>query len=129
MGEFWRRAGVAHSALVSAWFAAGVDVVIAHGPFFESRSYDSLFASPPAGTRVQHVLLQVSYEVAQERVSADPDRAPHALSKDPEFLRSTHDNFKVIEAELPHVDLVCDTTYRTALDAAEELARTLFQLQ
>ncbi len=36
LSEFWRRTGVAHSALVRGWFEAGADVVIAHGPFFES---------------------------------------------------------------------------------------------
>src|SRR3954453_11833967 len=34
--ELCRRAGIAHVRLVQGCFEAGVDVVIAHGPFFQS---------------------------------------------------------------------------------------------
>lgn len=95
--EFWRRAGVAHSALVHGWFQAGADVVIAHGPFFESASYERLFAAAPMGARAHHVLLLVSFDVALVRVSSDPERGPGARSTDPEFLASTHEAFRAVE--------------------------------
>jgi hypothetical protein len=120
--EFWRRAGVAHVGLVNGWFAAGVDVVIAHGPFFESGTYDALFATVQPAGRVHHVLLRVTFDCALERVTSDPDRGPHALSRDPDFLRSTHDAFERIEPDLPPSELVLDTSEVSASDTAARIA-------
>jgi shikimate kinase len=122
LGEFWRRAGAAHCVLVRIWFEHGVDVVIAHGPFFESNTYDELFATSPPGRSTLHVLLRVSYDDALARVSNDADRGPHALSKDPEFLRSTHDAFTALETTLPATDLEIDTSELAPEEIAERLA-------
>jgi hypothetical protein len=125
LDEFWRRAGVAHAALVRSWFASGTDLVVAHGPFFEARSYDSLFATCPDGGRILHVLLRVAYDEALARVSADPDRAPEAMSRDPEFLRSTHETFAALEPDLPAVDLAIDTDDRSPSTIADGLVETV----
>lgn len=121
LGEFWRRAGVAHSALVRGWFEAGVDVVIGHGPFFESRSYSSLLAAAPAGSLHHHVLLRAPFEVALARVQADRGRGPTARSAQPAFLRATHERFADLIASLPHFDIDLDTSVSTAAEAAERI--------
>lgn len=123
--EFWRRAGIAHSALVLGWFDSGIDVVIAHGPFFESRSYDSLFASAKAGSRTHHVVLSVPFDIALQRVTADRERGSSALSKNPDFLRSTHDAFA--ELDLPPADYTFDTSSMTATEIVERLAPLLLE--
>lgn len=122
LADFWRRAGVAHVALVRGWFDAGVEVVIAHGPFFESGTYDELFASVPPGGRAHHVLLTVTFDVALERVTADEDRGPQAVSKDADFLRSTHERFATLVSDLPPTDLVLDTTKMRRRDVAARIA-------
>ncbi|MGQ0832358.1 MAG: hypothetical protein ACT4OV_11835 [Microthrixaceae bacterium] len=123
--EFWRRAGIAHTALVLGWLDAGSDVVIAHGPFFESRSYDSLLAAARAGSRTHHVLLSVPFDIALQRVTADPERGSSALSKNPDFLRFTHDAFA--ELELPPADYTFDTSSMTAAEIVERLAPLLLE--
>ncbi|MEN3271607.1 MAG: hypothetical protein V7636_368 [Actinomycetota bacterium] len=125
--DFWRRAGIAHVALVRGWFEAGVDVVIAHGPFFESGTYDELFGAAGRDGRVHHVLLTVDAGVALERVTADPDRGPDAGSKDPVFLRSTHDHFATIVPTLPPTDLVLDTTNMRRRDVAARIAELVLR--
>lgn len=125
LSEFWRPAGVAHVGLVNGWFDAGVDVVIAHGPFFESGTYEALFATVQPGGRFHHVLLRVAFHCALERVTRDLDRGPHAVSRDPDFLRSTHDVFQQLEPSLPPTDLVLDTTELSASDAAARIATML----
>lgn len=124
LAEFWRRAGVAHSALVQGWFDAGVDVVIAHGPFFESGSYESLFSAAPADAQRHHVLLRAPFEVALARVRADPDRGPGARSVQAEFLGATHETFGKVIGELPHINLDLDTSTSTA----QEVANRVFDL-
>ena len=119
LSELWRRAGIAHSALVGGWFAAGADVVIAHGPFFESRSYESLRAAAPAGTRHHHVLLRAPFEVALARVQADRARGPTARSRQPEFLRATHETFATLIGGLPPIDIDVDTATSTAHEVAD----------
>jgi|GEM_PF-2727396 len=123
--EFWRRAGVAHSGLVRSWFQAGADVVIAHGPFFESRSYDLLVAAAPEDSLQHHVLLRVPFEIALRRVATDPGRGPSALSQDPEFLRATHERFREVEQSLPRVDIEIDTSEMSAADVADRLLTLL----
>jgi len=122
LAEFWRRAGVAHVGLVRGWFEAGVDVVIAHGPFFESGSYEELFETVEPAGRVHHVLLLVPVDVALERVTSDPDRGPQALSKDPVFLRTTHDTFRELIPTLPLSALVVETTGSSPSELAERIA-------
>ncbi len=122
LAEFWRRAGVAHVGLVRGWFEAGADVVVAHGPFFESRSYEQLFETIAPPGRVHHVLLLVSVEDALERVTSDSDRGPQALSKDPVFLRTTHDTFRERTPTLPPSVLVLETTGTSPSDLAARIA-------
>lgn len=121
LAEFWRRAGTAHSALVRGWFEAGVDVVIAHGPFFESGSYDSLFAAAPVDARRHHVLLCATVGVALERVAADPERGPDALSAEPDFLRATHATFAELAGSLPNVDMEIDTSNLPPAEVADRV--------
>lgn len=126
LSEFWRRAGVAHSGLVQSWFDAGVDVVIAHGPFFESRSYESLFAAAPSKALIHHFLLRTRFDVALQRVLDDPDRRPQAISANPEFLREAHDNFEQVVETLPPVDLEVDSSDLSADAVAQSLFRHLY---
>ena len=121
--EFWRRAGVAHVGLVRGWLASGTKVVIAHGPFFESRSYDSLRAATSPKSRLHHVLLTVRFDIALKRVTADPVRPPSAWSRNPDFLRSTHDAFSALD--LPPVDETFDTSQTMAVDIAARLTERL----
>ena len=114
---------MAHTALVRGWFEAGVDVVVAHGPFFESATYDDLFATTPVGATNLHLLLRVSYDVALARVLADADRTPTAMSRDPSFLRSAYDAF--VERELPPADVEIDTDDLAPDAVAEIVVRAL----
>lgn len=99
--------------------------MIAHGPFFESRSYDLLFAAAPEDALQHHVLLRVPFEIALRRVAVDPGRGPSALSQDREFLRATHDRFREVESSLPRVDIEIDTAEMSAADVADRLLTLL----
>lgn len=116
--EFWRRGAVATAAVVRAWFDLGADIVVAHGPFFESGGYSVLVGFQEADIVVTHVLLRVSYDTALTRVSLDVDRA---ISRDPEFLRQTHERFRDLEATLPEPDFVYDTEALTAQAITDDL--------
>jgi shikimate kinase len=123
--EFWRRAGVAHSALVRAWFDAGVDVVVAHGPFFESNSYESLHAAAPADAQHHHILLRAPLEVARARVASDSDRPLNTRTREPGFLRATHEAFADLAPSLPHVDDEIDTSSLNAQQVADRVSAQL----
>jgi len=126
--EGWRRGGVAAAALVRGWFDAGTNVVVAHGPFFESGGYEALQQRAlPAGVAIHHVLLRVAFDEAVRRVQSDPERRPGAPSRDPDFLRRTHDTFaNDVESSLPSPHLVVETD-RVAPDlAAARVAALLF---
>lgn len=105
-GETWARGRRVHAALVGAWFAEGVDVVVAHGPLQHDPGLATLLAAVPAGTDVVRVLLQVSFEAAVTRVLADPTRV---FSRDLDFLRECHDRFAVLHPDVGPFD----RTYRT----------------
>lgn len=121
--KIWRRGAIALTALVRGWFDAKTDAVIAHGPFFEAGGYDLLLRQP-TDVVIRHVLLRVSYETALVRVTADPSRG---ASKNPEFLRSTHDRFRTHEASLPAPDFVFDTETVPAQQIANQVAQALTQ--
>jgi len=104
-----------------------VDVVIAHGPFFESRSYGQLFATAPRGASVLHVLLRVSYEQALSRVTSDAERGSAAISRDPDFLRSTHDAFRERESGLPLIHVEIDTNDLTPEAIADRLVAKVLE--
>lgn len=117
--EFWRRAASVTGAIVNAWFDSGTEVVVVHGPFFESGGYALLLGGLPPEVDVRHVLLRVPVDVALERAAADPSRG---MSRDPDFLRSTHEHFTRIEPSLPVPDFTYDTAARPAADVVAELA-------
>lgn len=68
-------------------------------------------------------LVSVSVEGAHQRVIADLGRTPSALSRDPEFLRSTLEVFDALG--LPPTEAVLDTTRRSLLQVASEIAARL----
>jgi thymidylate kinase len=115
--RLWRRGAIAARALVQGWFDAETDAVVAHGPFFESGGYEVLLAGHHEVT-VRQVLLRVSYETALRRVSGDSGRD---LSRDPAFLKATHDRFRELERTMPEPHFVFDTEARTAAEIATEL--------
>lgn len=122
LGDLWPRGGVAHAALVDGWFAAGSDVVIAHGPFAEADSYPALLAERPDRTAM-HVVLTVPADVALQRVAADCGRPAAAISRDPDFLRATHAAFA--DLDLPSADVTVDTTTATTAQIADQLVALL----
>lgn len=97
--------------LVSAWLAAGVDVV-AHGPFFESNAMDAVLRYLPTDASRLHVVLLTSYEVALQRVAADPGRD---LSRDPDRLRAAYLRAMPMLEAMPPCELTFDTT-NTSID-------------
>jgi len=107
--EFWRRAAVATAGLVRSWFDAGVDVVITHGPFFESDGFEILRRALHPDVEVHHILLRVTAEVAIARVHDDPRRG---ISRDPKFVRDSNDRLRALDDVLPVIDLEVDTTQR-----------------
>lgn len=123
--EVWRRAAIATAALVRGWFEADTTAVVAHGPFFEADGYRSLLRTQDNDLEVRHVLLRVSYETALTRVSGDPTRA---MSKDPDFLRRTHQRFRRLESTLPNMDFVFDTELAPADAIADEIASAVQEL-
>lgn len=104
--KLWRRGSIASAALVRGWFDAGTEAVVAHGPFFESGGYDLLLEVQPSDVAVRHVLLRVPVQVALARVARDDRRG---ASKNPDFLRATHERFAGLEALLPRPDFVFQT--------------------
>lgn len=107
--EFWRRAAVATAGLIRAWFDAGVDVVVAHGAFFESDGFEILRSAQPPDVEVHHILLRVTAEVAIARVRDDRSRG---ISRDPTFVRESNDRFRALDDVLPTMKLELDTTQR-----------------
>lgn len=102
----WERGRVVHGAVVGAWLRSGVDVVVAHGPAYTEEETAALMADVPEGTPTLRVMLLAPYDVALARVTGDPLRG---LSKDPAFLRHTHERFTDL---LPSI-APCDHTFRT----------------
>jgi shikimate kinase len=109
LDEFWRRAAVATAGLVRGWFDAGVEVVVTHGPFFESDGFEVLRRALPADVEAHHVLLRVAPEVAVERAQGDPTRG---ISRDPAFVRDSNACLAALRDALPIMRLEVDTTVR-----------------
>jgi shikimate kinase len=103
--EHWAQAHLTHGALVGALLRQPFDLVIAHGPIYSAQETAAVLAHLPLGTPVRWVLLTCTLDTAQERVSDDPERG---LSRDPAFLRRTHDRFWTLRPEIA-ADLVADT--------------------
>lgn len=83
-----------------------------------------LQAVPPL-TEVRRALLRVPFDVALKRVQADHDRSEQAMSRDPVFLRSTHDRFAALESEFGPQNWDLDTTTMSARQAAGQIADDL----
>lgn len=117
----FQQAQVVFGQLVGAWLEQGVDV-IAHGPFFQRHEDDALLHAVPDGIVPRRVLLHADYEVALERVRADPERV---LSRYPEVLKATYDRVELLLPTLPPSDWSFDTTGMTSQTIVDELALAL----
>lgn len=109
----FRQAQEVHGQMVASWLSHGIDV-IAHGPFFDTAEQDALLAEIPTRITPQWLVLSASYEVALERVSADPSRG---LSSDPAILRLAHDRAETLLPTLPP----SRWTYDTAITACDQI--------
>ena len=103
--------------LVSAWLAAGLDVV-AHGPFFEENAMGAVLRGVPPDVPRFRVLLLTTYEVALQRVAGDPERD---LSKDPDRLRAAYERAMPMLEALPSADWTFDTTDTSAERVVDDL--------
>ena len=122
LDEFWRRAAIATAGLIRAWFGAGTDVVITHGPFFESGGFEILGSAQPPGVNVRHVLLGVDAEVAVNRVKGDPTRG---ISSEPDFVRASNERLRCLRPSLPVMSLELDTTSRGPDEIADDVMAAL----
>lgn len=120
-GERFLQAQMVFGKLVGAWLDEGVDV-IAHGPFFQQHEGDALLHAVPVGVLARRVLLRTTFEVALERVEADPERM---LSRDPDFLKATYDRVDALLPAMPPSEWVFDTTTTHAQAIVDELAEAL----
>jgi len=112
----WKPAREVHATLVRAWFDVGVSTVIAHGPLGVAEEWAELAAAVPDGVVVTRVLLHTTFDVAFERVQADPTRL---FSKDEAFLRSVYEVFA-------SQDFVpCDLTFDTSSTAVDEIVAAI----
>jgi hypothetical protein len=102
----WEQARRAHAALVGGWLRSGVEVVLADGPFHDSDEIATLLSEIPAETVTRWCWLDVSYHVARQRTAADPNRG---LSRDPAFLRRSHDRVASLVDERPTPTWTFDT--------------------
>jgi shikimate kinase len=114
----WEQARVQHREFVGQLLSSGVDVVIAHGPFYCANETTALMRKVPAGTVVRRAMLLATYEVALERVAGDSKRG---LSKDPIFLQSAYQRFLGL---LPDIEL-CDWTVDTTMNSVGEIVGTI----
>lgn len=115
----WDRGRRVHGAVVGAWLRSGVDVVVAHGPAYTEDETAALMVDVPPDTPTTRVMLLAPYDVALGRVTDDPERG---LSRDPAFLRSTHERFAALRPTIASCDHTFDTTMTTAEQIADELA-------
>jgi thymidylate kinase len=118
----WARARRVHATLVAASLDEGIDVVVAHSSFLTDESRAPLRAAVAPNLPTTSVRLLVPFEVALERVTGDPERG---LSKDPDFLRATHERFGARAATLPPADRTYDTTTMTADAIVDDLTRAV----
>lgn len=117
----FHQAHVVHRQLVGAWLGQGFDV-ITHGAFFEPGEIAPVLEAMTVGTRLRRVHLLATYEVALERVAADPDRE---LSRQPEVLRLAYDHAEALLPTLPPSDWTFDTTTTRSTQIVEHLAAVL----
>ena len=99
-------------------------MVITHGPFYTAEETAALLAEVPDSQQQRWVFLLAPYEVALERVQREPDRR---LSRDPGFLRRTHERFNELLSEIPACDWTFDTTRTSADESASVVADSLIR--
>jgi tRNA uridine 5-carbamoylmethylation protein Kti12 len=121
LDEMWDVARIAHAGLVRAFMASGVAVIVAEGPFFED-AHRELLLGGLGGVDPFWITLTVSYDEALRRVALDETRG---VSKDPDFLRMTHDNFWSFHRSSDRRDLLLYTHEATARELAALVAEQL----
>ena len=114
----WETARTPHGRLVGEWLSAGVDAVIAHGPFHSRIDDANLMRHIPSEVATRRVMLLATYEVALNRVKSDPSRG---LSRDPTFLAST---YEVFNQRLPEIE-PCEWTFDTSICSVDDVVTTL----
>jgi shikimate kinase len=119
--ERFERSFDVFGQLVSAWLAAGLDV-IAHGPFFERNAMEAVLRDVPMDVPRFRVMLRTSYDVALQRVAGDPDRD---LSKDPERLRAAYQRALPMLEEMPPSEWTFDTANTSANSIVDDLMAAL----
>jgi thymidylate kinase len=118
----WQQARKAHGEIVAAWLRADVDVVIAHGPFYTHEETAALVDPLPQTLSPRWVMLLAPYEVALARVAGDDRRG---VSRDPVFLRSTHERFQQLLPRMRPCEWTIDTTAMTPDAIVHTLASEL----
>jgi hypothetical protein len=91
----WPAAHEVHAALVAAWLATPVEVVIAVGPIYSADEWRVLQAATPAGLVA---LIEADVETTLSRARADGSRG---RSRDPSFHRSAHARFRSLAPSIP----------------------------
>jgi len=120
--ELWDMGRTVHARLVDAFVRAGIEVVIVDGPFHDDRERAALLDVLALDGDPVWITLVVSYEEALRRARADSSRG---LSKDPDFLRRTHDVFWAARATLVAPEPTHDTEHVSAGDLARTVAAGL----
>ncbi len=90
--DVWRTARRGAAALVDAFFACGLEVVVVEGGFFESTECNALRDYLVTRADAKFVTLNVSYEEALQRVQSDPDPT-RVVSRNPDVLQRLHTEF------------------------------------
>ncbi|MBK6970034.1 MAG: hypothetical protein IPH29_13245 [Candidatus Microthrix sp.] len=94
------------------------------GPFYEPREIDALLEALPHGTNPNWLVLDTTYELALDRVQADPNRD---LSKDPAILRLAYDRAEALRPGLPPNRWTYDTSEVTGEQIAADVAGSLME--
>lgn len=121
--ENFRSALLVYGQLVAAWLREGWDV-IAHGPFFQPEEDAAVLHAVPEGTALYRICLLASFEVALERVAADPTRE---RSKDSTFLRQTYDRLELLLPTMKQADVIFDTTTTGWQQIVDDLSSALLR--
>jgi shikimate kinase len=119
--ERFRQAQVVFGRLVGAWLREGFDV-IAHGPFFHTDEQAALLHAVPEGIEPRRLQLLATYEVALERVAADPNRK---FSKHPEILRRAYDRVESLIPTMPASDWTFDSAAISCHEIVDALAAAI----
>lgn len=117
----WFAAHLAHGAMVGEWLHAGVDAVIAVGPFYPKAEQEALFAHVREGVRVLRALIEAPLEVTWPRAVADETRG---LSRQRDFHVSAYERYRCLRPDIP-ADLVFDSSEQGADEIAAALARAM----